>query len=229
MESKVLIVDDEKELALIIKDFLIKEGINSEVAYNGKEAYKLFKSFKPTLIILDIMLPDDDGMEICRRIRNESDVPIIMLSAKDTDVDKIISLGLGADEYLTKPFSPSVVVAHVKALLRRYRNQSNSQNCDSLYYNDFMMDAKKHKVEVDGIDVHLVSKEFELLWFLASNAGDVFTKERIYDEIWGKDEFGEISTVAVHIRRIRSKIETDDKKPKLIKTIWGVGYKFEHK
>lgn len=229
MESKVLIVDDEKELALILRDFLHKDGIKAEVAFNGEEAYKIYKDFKPTLVILDIMLPDDDGMEICRKIRNESDIPIIMLSAKDTDVDKIISLGLGADEYLTKPFSPSVVVAQVKAHLRRYRNQSKSKSSETLYYNDFMMDSKKHKVEIDGQEVYLVGKEFSLLWFLALHSGEVFTKEQIYDEIWGKDEFGEISTVAVHIRKIRSKIETDDKKPTLIKTIWGVGYKFEHK
>lgn len=229
MESKVLIVDDEIELALILRDFLNKDGIKAEVACNGKQAYKIFRDFKPTLVILDIMLPDDDGMEICRKIRNESDVPIIMLSAKDTDVDKIISLGLGADEYLTKPFSPSVVVAHVKALLRRYRNQSKSKTSGTIYNNDFMMDAKKHIVEVNGQDIHLVGKEFALLWFLANHAGEVFTKEQIYDEIWGKDEFGEISTVAVHIRKIRSKIEADDSKPKLVKTIWGVGYKFEHK
>jgi len=229
MESRVLIVDDEEELALVLRDFLLEDGIKSEVAFNGEEAYRLFREFKPTLVILDIMLPDDDGMEICRRIRNESDIPIIMLSAKDTDVDKIISLGLGADEYLTKPFSPSVVVAHVKALLRRYRNQSSAPSSKTIFYNDFMMDAKRHKVEVDGREIHLVGKEFAVLWFLANNAGEVFTKEQIYDEIWGKDEFGEISTVAVHIRRIRSKIEPDDKKPKLIKTIWGVGYKFEHK
>lgn len=228
MESRVLVVDDEEELAFILRDFLNREGISAEVALNGADAFRIFKEFNPTLVILDIMLPDDDGMEICRRIRNESDIPIIMISAKDTDVDKIISLGLGADEYLTKPFSPTVVVAHVKALLRRYRTQSNNQSSEALYYNDFMMDEKKHKVEVDGKDVHLVGKEFALLWFLANHAGEVFTKEQIYDEIWGKDEFGEISTVAVHIRKIRSKIESDDKKPKFVKTIWGVGYKFEH-
>lgn len=227
MDSKVLIVDDEKELALILKDYLQNEGISAQVAYTGEQAYEVFRSYKPTLVILDIMLPDDDGMEICRKIRNESDIPIIMLSAKNTDMDKILSLGLGADEYLTKPFSPTVVVAHVKALLRRYRLQSKSTSEKNIFYTDFMMDVKKHKVQVAGQNVHLVGKEFELLWFLASHESEVFTKEQLYDEVWGQDEFGEISTVTVHIRKIRSKIEIANV-PQYIKTIWGVGYKFEH-
>lgn len=229
MESRVLIVDDEKELALILQDFLQKDGIKAKVAFNGEQAYEAFEIFKPTLAVLDIMLPDDDGMEICRKIRNESDIPIIMLSAKDTDFDKIISLGLGADEYLTKPFSPAVVVAHIKALIRRYRTQAGTSNSQIICIDNFIMDVRKHKLEVDGQEIYLVGKEFELLWYLARNEGQVFTKEQLYDAVWGEDEFGEISTVTVHIRKIRSKIEKDDSKPKLIKTIWGVGYKFEHK
>ena len=229
MENRVLIVDDEKELALILKDFLQKDGIKAEVAFNGEQAYKMFETFRPTLAILDIMLPDDDGMEICRKIRNESDIPIIMLSAKDTDFDKIISLGLGADEYLTKPFSPSVVVAHIKALIRRYRTQVSNPNSETICFDKFIMDLKKHSLLVDGQEIYLVGKEFELLWYLASNEGQVFTKEQIYDAIWGEEEFGEISTVTVHIRKIRAKIEKGGSNPNLIKTIWGVGYKFEHK
>lgn len=229
MESRVLIVDDEKELALILKDFLEKDGIKAKVAFNGKQAYEAFETFKPTLAVLDIMLPDDDGMEICRKIRNESDIPIIMLSAKDTDFDKIISLGLGADEYLTKPFSPAVVVAHIKALIRRYRTQAGTPDNQAICFDKFIMDIKKHTLEIDGQEIYLVGKEFELLWYLASNEGQVFTKEQIYNAIWGEEEFGEISTVTVHIRKIRTKIEKDDSNPNLIKTIWGVGYKFEHK
>ena len=229
MESRVLIVDDEKELALILKDFLQEDGIRAKVAYNGEQAYKIFETFKPTLAVLDIMLPDDDGMEICRKIRNESDIPIIMLSAKDTDFDKIISLGLGADEYITKPFSPAVVVAHIKALIRRYRIQAGTPNKKIIYFDNFIMDVKKHTLLVGGQEIYLVGKEFELLWYLASNEGQVFTKEQLYDSIWGEEEFGEISTVTVHIRKIRAKIEKDDSNPILIKTIWGVGYKFEHK
>lgn len=229
MNSKVLIVDDEKELAMILKDYLQNEGIETEVAFSGEQAYTMFKTFNPTLVVLDIMLPDDDGMEICRKIRNESDVPIIMLSAKNTDIDKILSLGLGADEYLTKPFSPSVVIAHIKALLRRYRTQSKKENNEQLIvYDNFHMDLKKFRLQVFGREIQLAGKEFELLWYLASHEGEVFTKEQLYDAIWGKDEFGEISTVTVHIRKIRAKIESDDNAPKFITTIWGVGYKFEY-
>ncbi len=227
MLNKVLVVDDEKELALILRDFLENDGIKTEVAFSGEEAYKQLNSFKPNLVVLDIMLPDDNGMEICRKVRNESDIPIIMLSAKNSDMDKILSLGLGADEYLTKPYSPMVVVAHVKALLRRYRTVTNNSEMHIIDLNNFIMDYKKHTVEVHGQAVSLVSKEFEILWHLASHAGEVFTKEQLYDAIWGENEFGEISTVTVHVRRIREKVEIDPSKPEFIKTIWGVGYKFE--
>lgn len=226
-EKRVLIVDDEKEIANILSDFIANEGMKTTTAYNGREAYEKFRSFSPSLVILDIMLPDDDGMEICRRIRNESDIPIIMLSAKDTDIDKILSLGLGADDYLTKPFSPAVVVAHVKAQLRRYMATNKNPTDERLFIKNMMIDAKKHLVKIDDIQVELVSKEFEILWLLASNPGTVFTKEEIYDEVWGVDEFGEIGTVTVHIRKLRTKIEVDPSNPVYIKTIWGVGYKFD--
>jgi DNA-binding response OmpR family regulator len=173
------------------------------------------------------MLPDDDGMEICRKIRSESNIPIIMLSAKDSDIDKILSLGLGADEYLTKPYSPAVVVAHIKALLRRYRSEGEVKQAHIIEYDGFMMDEKKHMVKIYDTNVDLVSKEFEILWHLAGHPGEVFTKEQLYDAIWGEDEFGEISTVTVHVRKIREKIEKNPSKPEFIKTIWGVGYKFE--
>ncbi|MDA3846903.1 MAG: response regulator transcription factor [Vallitaleaceae bacterium] len=227
MKNLVLIVDDEKELALILKDFLEKEGIETIVAFNGADSKKALDTYKPSLVILDIMLPDDDGMEICRKIRSNSDMPIIMLSAKDSDIDQILSLGLGADEYLTKPYSPAVVVAHVKALLRRYRLAKTVTMDHIIELDGFMMDSKKHIVQVHGRSVDLVSKEFEILWYLASHPGEVYTKEVLYDAIWGEDEFGEISTVTVHVRKIREKIESDPSKPEFLKTIWGVGYKFE--
>ncbi len=227
MENKVLVVDDEKDLAYILKDFLENEGIKTRVAFTGADCETLLKAFEPNLVVLDIMLPDDDGMEICRKIRSNSDIPIIMLSAKDTDIDKILSLGLGADEYLTKPYSPMVVVAHIKALLRRYRSAKKIDQTHMIDRGIFVMDAKKHSVVVRDKNVDLVSKEFELLWYLANNPGEVFTKEQLYDAIWGEDEFGEMSTITVHIRKIREKIETDPSKPEFVKTIWGVGYKFE--
>ena len=226
MNNTVLIVDDEKELALILKDYLEKEGIDAVTAFNGQQAYALYEKHKPSLVLLDIMLPDDDGMEICRSIRSVSDIPIIMLSAKNTDIDKILSLGLGADEYLTKPYSPAVVVACIKALLRRYRKQGQSNSEEIIHKGAFTINKKMHKVTYKGMDLNIIGKEFELLWLLTSNEGQVFTKEEIYDNVWGTDEFGEISTVTVHIRKIRSKLEKGNV-PQLVKTIWGVGYKFE--
>jgi len=227
MKNKILIVEDEQSLAHILKDFLENEKLVVKTAYTAKEAYELFDEFEPTLIILDIMLPDDNGMELCRQFRNESDVPILMLSAKNTDFDKILSLGLGADDYLTKPFSPAVVVAHVKALLRRYNKEENKSLDHLIDLGDFVMNKKQMMFSYRNEKVDLTNKEFELLWQLAKNPSEVFAKEILYDLIWGEDEFGELSTVTVHIRKIRSKIESKGLVPGFIKTIWGVGYKFE--
>lgn len=227
MVKRILIVDDEIALSKILKDFLVNEGMVVCIANNGKEAYEYLASFKPTLVILDIMLPDDDGMEICRYIRNQSDIPILMLSAKCGDFDKIIALGLGADEYMTKPFSPTVVVAQIKAMLRRYQTQQLPTLEHQIVYKDFFMDQKQLVVKIFDKNLQLVSKEFDLLWYLASHPGEVFKKEDIYDAVWGIDEYGEFSTVTVHIRKIRAKLERSNIKNDIIKTIWGVGYKFE--
>ena len=206
MSNKVLVVDDEKELALIVQDYLESEGFNVYTAFTGQEAYQVFEREKPDIVVLDIMLPDDDGMEICRSL----------------------SLGLGADEYLTKPYSPAVIVAHVKALLRRYRIQNTSdRSAHVIKKGKFLMDFQEHAVYTDEVPIDIKGKEFEVLWFLAVRAGKVFTKEQIYDAVWGEDEFGELSTVTVHIRKIRSKFEKAGSY-QYIKTIWGVGYKFEH-
>ena len=228
MSNKVLVVDDEKELALIVQDYLEAEGFDVYTAFTGQEAYQVFEREKPDIVVLDIMLPDDDGMEICRNLRSKYDIPIIMMSAKSSDLDKILSLGLGADEYLTKPYSPAVIVAHVKALLRRYRIQNTSdRSAHVIKKGKFLMDFQEHAVYTDEVPIDIKGKEFEVLWFLAVRAGKVFTKEQIYDAVWGEDEFGELSTVTVHIRKIRSKFEKAGSY-QYIKTIWGVGYKFEH-
>jgi len=175
------------------------------------------------------MLPDYDGMELCRRFRNISDAPIIMLSAKNGEIDKIISLGLGADDYMTKPFSPTELVARVKAHLRRYLiiKSTDSNKEQPTDFGGLRIDEKGFAVYLDGKKVNLVQKEFEILLLLARNKGQMFTREQIYDAVWGADEFGEISTVTVHIRRIRKKLEMDPSNPKYIKTIWGVGYIFD--
>jgi len=227
MINKILIVEDEQSLAYILKDFLENEKMVVKTAFTAKEAYELFEDFEPTLIILDIMLPDDNGMELCRCFRNESDIPILMLSAKNSDFDKILSLGLGADDYLTKPFSPAVVVAHVKALLRRYNKGENKSLDHLIDLGDFVMNKKQMMFSYRNVKIDLTNKEFELLWQLAKNPSEVFAKEILYDLIWGEDEFGELSTVTVHIRKIRNKVEAKGLVPDFIKTIWGVGYKFE--
>lgn len=229
MSIKILVIEDDHEIAEIIKDFLINEGYEVKTIHSGKEAVEVFHSFLPQLLILDIMLPDCDGVELCRKFRNLSDIPIIMLSAKDGDIDKIISLGLGADDYMTKPFSPTVLVARVKAHLRRYLQMKNTsiQQDSSLIFGDLKIDEQGFAVYLKGEKINLVQKEFEVLLLLAKNKGKMYTREQIYDQVWGSDEFGEISTVTVHIRRVRKKIEVDPSNPKYIKTIWGVGYIFE--
>lgn len=226
--EKILVVDDEVELAEIIKDYLEEEGFVITLAFDGEEAIKSFERTKYELVILDIMLPHIDGMEVCRRIRANSNVPIIMLSAKSGDIDKILSLGLGADDYMTKPFSPGELVARVKAQLRRYMHLSVQDNKnDILTFGDLSIDSKSYTTSINGKNINLAAKEFEILSFMAKNPSQVFTREQLFNQIWGFDEYGDINTVTVHIRKIREKIEKEPSKPVYIKTVWGVGYKFE--
>lgn len=228
MPIKLLIIEDDVEIANIVRDFLVVEGYEVRTTNSGKEAIEAFNSFLPQLAIIDIMLPDYDGVELCRRFRNSSDIPIIMLSAKNGDIDKILSLGLGADDYLTKPFSPTELVARVKAHLRRYLLlKNNEENNQPLIFGNMQIDERAFAVFIDGRRINFVQKEFEILLLLAKNKGRLYSREEIYDEVWGREEFGEISTVTVHIRRIRKKLEEDPANPKYIKTIWGVGYIFE--
>ncbi|WP_083248349.1 response regulator transcription factor [Desulfuribacillus stibiiarsenatis] len=227
VKERILVVDDEQEICELLKDYLENEGYEVFVAYDGKQGYERFQQEKPILAILDIMLPLMEGTELCRKIRNESSIPIIMLSAKKSDIDKILSLGLGADDYMTKPFSPSELVARVKAHLRRFLQMNVSNEGQAVFtYENLQIDSKAHKVIVDGQSMELSAKEFALLHFLANHQGQVFTRDQIFDHVWGFNEYGDVNTVTVHIRRIREKIEVDPTKPKFIKTIWGVGYKF---
>lgn len=181
------------------------------------------------LIILDLMLPGIDGFEICKRIREDKDVPILMVSAKKDDIDKIRGLGLGADDYLTKPFSPSELVARVKAHMARYNRLvgSHTKENDIVEIRGIRVDKTARRVFVDGVEKNFTTKEFDLLTFLAENPNHVFTKEEIFREIWDMDSIGDIATVTVHIKKIREKIETDTSKPQYIETIWGVGYRFK--
>jgi two-component system response regulator VicR len=223
----VLVIDDEIEIGEIIRDYLEAEGYKVYIAIDGEEGLKYFKRVEPSLIILDIMLPMMDGMEVCRLMRSTSNIPIIMLSAKREDTDKIISLGLGADDYMIKPFSPGELMARVKAQLRRYMySEALVKPSNILTFDKLMIDDKAYTVFVDSKDVNFAAKEFELLSYMAKNPNQVFTREQLFNQIWGFDEFGDVTTVTVHIRKIREKIEVNPSEPEFIKTVWGVGYKF---
>lgn len=226
-EEKVLIVDDEKEIRELIRDYLNVEGFNVELASDGKEAVEKFESDSFDIIILDIMLPKIDGMEILKIIRSKSNIPVMMLSAKKSDVDKVLGLGLGADDYITKPFSPKELVARIKAQLRRYKEFSNSQfNKNILEFKDLKIDLAGYNVYLEDKKVQMSAKEFEILKYLALNPERVYSREQIFNQIWGFNEYGDINTVTVHIRKIREKIEEDSSNPEYIETVWGVGYKF---
>ncbi len=227
MQEKILVVDDEKEIAQLIRDYLRAEGYEVFMAFDGEEAVNCFREQKPQLAVLDIMLPKMDGTEVCRIIREESNIPILMISAKKSDVDKILALGLGADDYMTKPFSPGEMVARVKAQLRRFTSFSAGlDKKEKLQFGDLEIDLKGYGVTMAGKSVILSAKEFELLRYMAQNPDQVLTRDQIFDNVWGFSDYGDINTVTVHIRRIREKLEPDPAKPVFIKTIWGVGYKF---
>lgn len=227
-QEKILVVDDESEISEIIKDYLKAEDFQVVLAFDGEQALHKYEEFQPDLMILDIALPKMDGMEVCRIVRAQSAIPILMLSAKKSDIDKILALGLGADDYITKPFSPGELVARVKAQLRRYTRLSlNVPHSKTLKYGDMEIDQRAYTVTVSGCQVPLSVKEFEILSFLAMHPLQVFTREQIFNHIWGFDTYGDINTVTVYIKKIREKIEADPAVPKYIKTVWGVGYKFE--
>lgn len=223
-----MIVDDEYEIAELIKDYLEAERYQVIISTNGEDCIRLFREFKPKLIILDIMLPRLDGMEVCRIIRAESSVPIIMLSAKKLEVDKILALGLGADDYIVKPFSPREVVARVKAQLRRYNQLlMPEKNAELLSFSGLTIDLKGYAVKLHGQLIDFTTKEFEVLKYLALYPGQVFTRQQIYDYVWGVNQYGDLNTVTIHINKIRCKIESEIATPRYIKTVRGVGYKFE--
>jgi two-component system response regulator VicR len=224
--TRIMVVDDELEIAELIKDYLEEEKYNVVISTDGNECIKLFREYQPQLIVLDIMLPGLDGMEVCRTIRAESSIPIIMLSAKKSEVDKILGLGLGADDYVVKPFSPGEVVARVKAQLRRYNQLSApAEKSDVLSFQNLEINLKAYTVKLNGKYVDFTTKEFEVLRFLALHDNHVLTRQQIYENVWGVNEYGDLNTVTIHIKKIREKIEDDLSAPRIIKTVWGVGYK----
>ena len=226
--TKIMVVDDELEIAELIKDYLEEEQYEVIIANDGKEALDLFRQHQLQLIVLDIMLPGLSGLEVCRIIRAESSVPIIMLSAKKEEVDKILGLGLGADDYIVKPFSPKEVVARIKAQLRRsYLLSLPANKPDVLKYDNLEIDLKAYDVRLYHKPVEFTAKEFEVLRFFSLHPNQVLTREQIFEGVWGFNEYGDLNTVTVHIKKLREKIEADPSNPRYIKTVWGVGYKFD--
>lgn len=227
--SRILIIEDEEAIADLEKDYLELSDFEVEIEHTGDEG--LDKALKENfdLIVLDLMLPGMDGFEVCKKIREEKNIPILMVSAKKDDIDKIRGLGLGADDYMTKPFSPSELVARVKAHMARYDRLvgSTQKSNDIVEIRGIRIDKTARRVYVDGEEKNFTTKEFDLLTFLAENPNHVFTKEELFREIWDMDSIGDIATVTVHIKKIREKIEFDTAKPQYIETIWGVGYRFK--
>ena len=218
--SKILIVEDEEAIADLEKDYLELSGFTVEVANDGESGLNMALGNDYNLLILDLMLPGVDGFEICRQVRDKKNTPIIMVSAKKDDIDKIRGLGLGADDYMTKPFSPSELVARVKAHLARY--EANK----IIEIRGLKIDTTARRVWVNGVEKNFTTKEFDLLTFLASHPNHVYTKDELFSEIWDMESIGDIATVTVHIKKIREKIEVDTANPQYIETIWGVGYRF---
>jgi|SRR5690625_716478 len=226
---RILIADDEKEIRDLLKKYLERELYQVDVAVNGEEALQSFDKHSYNLLILDLMMPKVDGIEVCRRLRAKTNVPIMMLTAKDHEVDKVLGLGIGADDYITKPFSINEVVARVKALMRRFLvlgSDDKSLEKTSIKFKDLTLDLKKYTLIVAEEEIALTAKEFELLRFLASQPEQVFTKTQLFRNVWGSNYIEDDNTVMVHIRKLRKKIEVDPSNPKFIQTIWGIGYKF---
>lgn len=227
--SKILIVEDEVAIAELEKDYLELSGFDVVIESDGAEGAKIALEQDFDLVILDLMLPNLDGFEICKQIREEKNIPVIMVSAKKDDIDKIRGLGTGADDYMTKPFSPSELVARVKAHLSRYERLIGSgiKENDIIEIRGIKIDKTARRVYINGEEKTFTTKEFDLLTFLAENPNHVFTKEELFQKIWDMESIGDIATVTVHIKKIREKIEANTSKPQYIETIWGVGYRFK--
>jgi len=219
-KETILVVDDEKNIVELVKLYLEKEGYHVESAYDGAETLAKMKSVQPDLVVLDLMLPEIDGWEVCRRVRGESDVPIIMLTARNDDVDKIVGLEMGADDYLTKPFNPRELLARVRAVLRRYEKAPPSEQVVKI--GQVTIDAQRREVTVGDKLVELRTKEFDLLLALAQHKGIVLSRDQLLDLVWGFDFYGQTRTVDVHIAHLRDKLVNSDL---VIDTVWGIGYK----
>ena len=230
-QINVLVVDDEKEIAELVEIYLVSDGYKVFKAYNADEALLIMKQEEIHLVLLDVMMPGMNGLELCRKIRESSNIPIIMLSAKSADLDKIVGLTGGADDYVTKPFNPLELTARVKSQLRRYTqlnpNSTNEFAGSEINIRNMTINRDNHKVVIEGEDVRLTPIEFEILYLLASHPGKVFSTDEIFEKVWNEKVYEANNTVMVHIRRLRGKMKEDQRENKMITTVWGVGYKIE--
>ena len=229
--TKMLIADDNKQITSILSNYARKEGFEPVVALDGEEALRLFDEHEPdiAMVLLDVMMPKVDGFEVCRRLRGKSLVPVIMVTARGEDFEKIMGLDIGADDYIIKPFSAGEVMARVRAILRRMQPREEKTAHNIYRYSNLMIDLDKYAVNVNGSEVPLTKKEVELLWTLAKNSSKVFSRDNLLDSLWGYDYYGDSRTVDSHIKRMRAKLDKFEHPGWEIKTIWGVGYRFEEK
>ncbi len=226
LKEKILVVDDEKNICDLLRMYLEKEGYTVVIAYNGMDAVNMFREENPDLVLLDVMLPQLDGWQVCREIRKTSEKPIIMLTAKDEVFDKVLGLELGADDYVTKPFDTKEIVARIKAVLRRTANAPKEDDVKEVKYDKLIVNLTNYQLTVNGEVVDTPPKELELIYYLASNPDRVFTRDQLLDDVWGFDYYGDSRTVDVHIKRLRDKLKGVSTEWEL-RTIWSVGYKFE--
>lgn len=227
--EKILIIEDDELIAELERDYLLAEGMEADLVTNGRKGLEQFGKAEYGAVILDLMLPGKNGFDICREIRKQSDVPILLVTARKEDIDKIKGLGLGADDYVVKPFSPVELVARVKAHIRIHKNLKTERQEPCIQAAGLTIYPDSYRVYKDGKAVELTGREFRLLLFLAENPNIVFSKERLFDNIWEREAAGDLSTVTVHINKLREKIEKDPSKPQIITTVWGVGYRFQNK
>ena len=226
--KRILVIEDDEAIAAIERDYLVLGGFEVEIAGTDGDGIAMGRSGRFDLILLDLMLPGIDGFSVCRRLRETLDIPILMVTARQEDIDKIKGLGMGADDYITKPFSPNVLVARIKANLAQYDRLKNAGKSEKaqIQMGNILLRRDARRVFVDGTEVELKNKEYELLLFLMSNADIVFSRETLYERIWGYEAMGDNATVAVHINRLREKIEQNPSQPRYIQTVWGAGYRF---
>lgn len=227
--KRILIIEDDESIAAIERDYLAVHDFEVDIAENGSDGIAMGRAGNYDLILLDLMLPGVDGFTVCRKLRETLDIPILMVTARQEDIDKIKGLGMGADDYITKPFSPNVLVARIKANLAQYDRlkHSGGQDRTQIRMGNILLHQDTRRVFVDGTEIELKNKEYELLLFLMSNPDIVFSRETLYERIWGYDAMGDNATVAVHINRLREKMEKDPSEPRYIQTVWGAGYRFK--